>query len=208
MSGALIVTGTDTGVGKTVFAAGLAVALGGYYWKAVQSGTDGTDSDTAVRIAGLPPNRILPEGYRLKTPASPHLAARIEGIEISGIGDDESRLVESTYQILFAKGIDGGLASDGAVRLGEQSGRHMDHGAAALEQRGSEAGYVAYAPPSQCQDRGISSGIAVGKGGQETMQLVPVLGRFAFGEEDWVGSKFLRKPGAMQREYFRLGLPA
>lgn len=35
---AVVVTGTDTGVGKTVFAAGLARALDGCYWKPVQAG--------------------------------------------------------------------------------------------------------------------------------------------------------------------------
>jgi dethiobiotin synthetase len=35
------------------------------------------------RNPGLPPERILPEAYRLATPASPHLAARIDGVDIS-----------------------------------------------------------------------------------------------------------------------------
>ena len=34
----VIVTGTDTGIGKTVFSAGLTRALGATYWKPVQSG--------------------------------------------------------------------------------------------------------------------------------------------------------------------------
>lgn len=88
MTRAIVVTGTDTGIGKTVFAAGLAGALGACYWKPVQAGTDGgTDSETVARLSGLPPERILPEAYRLATPASPHLAARIDGLEI-----DPSRL--------------------------------------------------------------------------------------------------------------------
>lgn len=83
MTRAIIVTGTDTGIGKTVFAAGLAGALGGWYWKPVQAGTEGgTDSQTAARLSGLQPERILPEAYCLATPASPHLAARIDGVEI------------------------------------------------------------------------------------------------------------------------------
>jgi dethiobiotin synthetase len=83
MTRAIVVTGTDTGIGKTVFAAGLAGALDGYYWKPVQAGTEGgTDSDTVSRLSGLPSGRILPEAYRLSTPASPHLAARLDGVEI------------------------------------------------------------------------------------------------------------------------------
>ena len=83
MSRAVIITGTDTGIGKTVFAAGLAGALDGFYWKPVQAGTEGgTDSETAARLSGLPAERVLPETYRLTTPASPHLAARIDGVEV------------------------------------------------------------------------------------------------------------------------------
>lgn len=80
---ALVITGTDTGVGKTVFAAGLAGALDGWYWKPVQAGVeDGTDSKTVARLSGLPRERIIPEAYRLSTPASPHFAARLDGVEI------------------------------------------------------------------------------------------------------------------------------
>ena len=83
MSSGFIVTGTDTGIGKTVFSAALAGALGGYYWKPVQAGLDGeTDSDVVRRLSGLPPERILPEAYRLKLPASPHIAAARGGIPI------------------------------------------------------------------------------------------------------------------------------
>jgi dethiobiotin synthetase len=77
----VIVTGTDTGVGKTVFAAGLAAALQATYWKPIQSGLDGdeSDSDTARRL-GV--RKILPEAYRLTDPLSPHRAAELDGIEI------------------------------------------------------------------------------------------------------------------------------
>jgi dethiobiotin synthetase len=79
----IVVTGTDTGIGKTVFSAALAGALGAYYWKPVQAGLDGeTDSEAAARLGGLPPERVLPEAWRLKTPASPHLAAEIDGVAI------------------------------------------------------------------------------------------------------------------------------
>ena len=79
-----VVTGTDTGIGKTVFAAGLAAALGAHYWKPIQAGVepDG-DKEEVARLSGLPASHILPEAYRLNPPASPHLAARIDGVEIS-----------------------------------------------------------------------------------------------------------------------------
>jgi len=78
----IVVTGTDTDVGKTVFSAALTQALGADYWKPVQAGTDdGTDSTRVARF-GVPSERILPERYRLATPASPHLAARRDNVVI------------------------------------------------------------------------------------------------------------------------------
>ena len=89
MTRQIIVTGTDTGIGKTVFSAGLTGALDGYYWKPVQSGLDDeTDSDAVRRLSGLAPERVLPELYRLKTPVSPHLAAQIDGVAIDADGLD------------------------------------------------------------------------------------------------------------------------
>jgi len=88
---ALIVTGTDTGVGKTVFAAALAGALGAHYWKPVQAGPDedgGSDALKVAALAGLAPDHILPEAYRLTQPLSPHRAAELDGLEI-----DPARLV-------------------------------------------------------------------------------------------------------------------
>jgi dethiobiotin synthetase len=79
----IVVTGTDTGIGKTVFSAALVGALDGFYWKPVQSGLEeATDSEIVRRLSGLAADRILPECYRLNTPASPHLAAAIDGITI------------------------------------------------------------------------------------------------------------------------------
>jgi dethiobiotin synthetase len=90
MNPAIVVTGTDTDVGKTVFAAALADALGAAYWKPVQAGSDAeTDAVAVQRLANVPADRILPEVYRLKTAASPHLAAERDGLEI-----DVARLTE------------------------------------------------------------------------------------------------------------------
>lgn len=78
-----IISGTDTDVGKTVFAAGLVAATGGLYWKPIQAGLNGeTDTQIVRRLAGADASRILPEVYRLTTPASPHVAAEIDGVEI------------------------------------------------------------------------------------------------------------------------------
>lgn len=100
-----IVTGTDTDIGKTVFAAGLAGALGAHYWKPVQAGVDPEgDKERVAALSGLPPSHILPEAYRLTTPASPHLAARIDGIEI-------------TAERLALPKVDGTLVVEGAGGL-------------------------------------------------------------------------------------------
>jgi dethiobiotin synthetase len=83
VSGTFVITGTDTDIGKTVFAAALTAALGASYWKPVQAGlADGTDSETVARLGRIAPDRILPERHRLKIPASPHFSAAQEGIAI------------------------------------------------------------------------------------------------------------------------------
>ena len=83
MSRRIVVTGTDTEIGKTVFAGGLADLLGASYWKPIQSGLEGeTDSEIVARLGGLSSDRILPERYRLKTPVSPHESAAIDGVRI------------------------------------------------------------------------------------------------------------------------------
>lgn len=81
---AIIVTGTDTEIGKTVFAAALTGALGAYYWKPVQAGleNDGGDRDRVARLAGIAPERVLADAYRLATPCSPHRAAEIDRVSI------------------------------------------------------------------------------------------------------------------------------
>lgn len=104
MTARFIVAGTDTGVGKTVFAAALAGALDGAYWKPIQAGLDGeTDSAAVARLSGLPSARILPEAYRLGTPASPHLAAELDGQSI-----DRARLVPPATDLpLVIEGVGG-----------------------------------------------------------------------------------------------------
>lgn len=82
----IVVTGTDTGVGKTIFAAALTGALKAQYWKPVQAGLDeGGDSALVIRLAGLKNPCVLPEAYRLTTPCSPHRAAEVDGIMIDPV---------------------------------------------------------------------------------------------------------------------------
>lgn len=111
MSKRIVVTGTDTGIGKTVFSAALAGALDAFYWKPIQAGLDEeTDRDTVMRLSGLPEQRLVREIYRLKTPASPHLAARIDGVTI----DPQQLALPETDRPLVIEGA-GGLM----VPLGE-----------------------------------------------------------------------------------------
>lgn len=102
---AIIVTGTDTDVGKTVFAAALAGALGAQYWKPVQAGLDdGSDSARVAGLAGIPRDAILPEAYRLATPCSPHRAAEIDAVAI-----DLDQLALPTARPLVIEGAGGVL---------------------------------------------------------------------------------------------------
>ena len=91
----IVVTGTDTDVGKTIFSAALAGALGACYWKPVQAGgLDRTDSDVARALSGLPATSILPESYRLETPCSPHRAAELQEMTIACA----KRMLETTLR--------------------------------------------------------------------------------------------------------------
>lgn len=77
------ILGTDTNVGKTVVSSLFAAGLGATYWKPIQSGLEHpTDTEQVAVFAELPSNRILPERFRLNTPASPHKSARIDNISI------------------------------------------------------------------------------------------------------------------------------
>lgn len=104
MSNTVVVTGTDTSIGKTVFAAGLAALLDGVYWKPVQSGIEEeTDSEIVARLARLAPDRVLPEAWRLKQPLSPHRAAELDSVEI----DAEALALPSTEGPLVVEGAGG-----------------------------------------------------------------------------------------------------
>lgn len=83
MSQTYIITGTDTDIGKSVFAAALTLALDGYYWKPVQSGVyDGTDTLRVQEMTELPEERFLQEGYVLTEPLSPHRSAELDDVTL------------------------------------------------------------------------------------------------------------------------------
>lgn len=80
----IFVSGTDTGIGKTVVSAMLTAGLDASYWKLVQSGLEEeTDTEFVKRVTEVPKEQIIPERYRLTEPLSPHASAEIDGISIS-----------------------------------------------------------------------------------------------------------------------------
>jgi dethiobiotin synthase len=88
----IFVTGTDTGVGKTVACAALLLRYSGRYregaglryWKPIQTGVE-QDDDTAEvqRLSRCGEGGVRVEGVRLRHPVSPHLAARWSGTRIA-----------------------------------------------------------------------------------------------------------------------------
>ncbi|MEX0686005.1 MAG: dethiobiotin synthase [Balneolales bacterium] len=79
----IFITGTDTGIGKTVVSAILVRGLKANYWKPIQSGLEEPDTDWIKHHTQLPDRYFLPERFRLTQPLSPHLAAEIDEVQIS-----------------------------------------------------------------------------------------------------------------------------
>lgn len=78
------IVGIHTGVGKTVASAILVEALECSYWKPIQAGElQNSDTDFVRKYTNVDESRIIPEVFRLNTPASPHHAARLDGVEIN-----------------------------------------------------------------------------------------------------------------------------
>lgn len=79
MSNSCIITGTDTGIGKTVVSAMLTLVLGATYWKPIQSGVEGgVDTRHVQKMTGLSSDRFLEETYVFSEPLSPHRAAELD----------------------------------------------------------------------------------------------------------------------------------
>lgn len=79
----LFVTGIGTDVGKTIVSAILTEALEADYWKPIQAGDlDHSDTHKVMALVSNSKTHYHDNSYALKTPASPHLAADMEGIRI------------------------------------------------------------------------------------------------------------------------------
>lgn len=108
----LFITGIGTGVGKTLVSAIVAEALGADYWKPVQAGwEDGTDTHTIQDLVSNPVCKVHPEVYRLQTPASPHIAARVDGVQI------DTTVIKAAMQTILATIGDKPLVIEGAGGL-------------------------------------------------------------------------------------------
>jgi len=83
MSNTYFVTGIGTGIGKTVVSAVLTEKLQADYWKPIQSGDlEISDSLFIKHLVSNTKTIVHPEKYRLGQPLSPHLSARLDGVEI------------------------------------------------------------------------------------------------------------------------------
>lgn len=79
----LFITGIGTDVGKTIASSIVTEALEADYWKPVQAGDlDNSDSHKIKRYISNGKTKIHENSYKLNTPASPHLAATLDGIII------------------------------------------------------------------------------------------------------------------------------
>lgn len=78
------ITGTDTGVGKTLTSAVLTFALKAHYWKPIQSGVadETADYEKIQQLTGLADTYFFPSAYVLKASLAPGQAAHLENIFI------------------------------------------------------------------------------------------------------------------------------
>jgi dethiobiotin synthetase len=100
----LFITGIGTDVGKTITSAIVTQALEADYWKPIQAGDlDNSDSHKVKSQISNLKSQIFENSYKLNTPASPHLAAAIDGITI----DLKQIKVPSTDNHLVIEGAGG-----------------------------------------------------------------------------------------------------
>jgi len=79
----IFITGIGTDVGKTIASAIVTEALEADYWKPVQAGDlDNSDSHKVRSLVSNNQSQFHDNSYKLNTPASPHLAAELDGIKI------------------------------------------------------------------------------------------------------------------------------
>lgn len=105
MTHKFFVTGTDTNVGKTIASAWLCLKFKAAYWKPIQSGAlEGCDTDIVAALTQNTNVNILPSSYVFQAPLSPHLAAALEGSEITF-----NKLILPTNEDIIVEGAGGAL---------------------------------------------------------------------------------------------------
>ena len=98
------VTAIGTNSGKTLISAILVEALQADYYKPIQSGSEDLDYKTIEAYNNNHYCMVYPSQFLLKTPASPHYAAKVEGLEIK-IADILYPDTENTLVIEGAGGL-------------------------------------------------------------------------------------------------------
>ena len=79
----IFITGIGTDVGKTIASAIVTESFEADYWKPIQAGdVDNSDSHKLKLLLSNSKTKIHQNSYLLQTPASPHLAASLDGIAI------------------------------------------------------------------------------------------------------------------------------
>ncbi len=100
----LFITGISTDVGKTIASAIIVEALQADYWKPIQAGDlDNSDSHKIKSYISNDKTVIHENSYKLNTPASPHLAAELDGITI----DIKKNVAPKTNNHLVVEGAGG-----------------------------------------------------------------------------------------------------
>lgn len=92
------ITGISTDVGKTIASAIITEALQADYWKPIQAGDlENSDTHKVKQMISNSKTVFHENAFALKTPASPHLAAEIDGILIEAknikVPDTKNHLV-------------------------------------------------------------------------------------------------------------------
>ncbi|PKB16504.1 dethiobiotin synthase [Flavobacterium sp. 5] len=79
----LFITGISTDVGKTIASSIIVESLQADYWKPIQAGDlDKSDTHKVKEYISNSKSQFHPNAYALNTPASPHLAAELDGVVI------------------------------------------------------------------------------------------------------------------------------
>jgi dethiobiotin synthetase len=148
----VLVTGTSTGVGKTVVTAALTVMLRRRgatvaVVKPLQTGvTDDEDGDLQVvqQLLAQDPGITFHEFVRLRPPLAPDTAARLQGVTLPPVAEHARSIAAITNEVdvVLVEGA-GGLL----VRLDSRRGTLADIGTS-LRSKGISIGYVLVASPS------------------------------------------------------------